>query len=56
MCLQFKDVPCLYFVLIRRHSGDIYLGMFPIQNGSSYPINVLVLVGKTSETVANWNN
>ena len=40
---------------IRRHSSDIYLGMSMIQMVASIYC-VLSCVGKTSETVANWNN
>ena len=41
---------------MRRYSSDVYLGMPLVQNGGSYLRNVLAHVGKTSETVANWNN
>ena len=40
---------------IRRHGSNIYLEMSPIQNDGLLS-NVLVYVGKTSETVANWND
>ena len=43
-------------IYIRCHSSDVYLGMSPIQNGGFYVSNVLVYIGKSSKTVASWNN
>ena len=40
---------------IRSHARDVYLGMYPVQNGVSY-LNVLAHFGETSRTVAKKNN
>ena len=40
----------------RRHGSDVYLGMPPCSSKWRLLSSVLACVGKTGETVANWNN
>ena len=49
----------IVYIVYYRHSirclgSDAYLGMSPIQHGGSYLM--YLRTGKSTETVANWNN
>ena len=52
LCIR-QDPPCTNLPnvsVIRCHGSDVYLGMSQLLS------NVLACVGKSSETIANWNN